>query len=89
MVIDKTGTLTEGKPKLVATRPFGGVAEDQLLRLAASLEHGSEHPLAAAIVQAANERKLATFQVQDFDAPSGKGVTGTVDGKRVVIGQSG
>ena len=59
LVIDKTGTMTEGKPKVVATRAFGGVAEDDLLRLAASLEHGSEHPLAAAIVEAANERKLA------------------------------
>jgi P-type Cu+ transporter len=86
LVIDKTGTLTEGKPKLMATRPFGGVTDDELLRLAASLEHGSEHPLAAAIVRAANERKLALLPVQDFDAPSGKGVTGTIDGKRVVIG---
>jgi Cu+-exporting ATPase len=86
LVIDKTGTLTEGKPKVVAVKPFGGVTEDELLRLAASLEHGSEHPLAAAIVQAASERKLALSPVQDFDSPSGKGVTGTVEGRQIVIG---
>src|ERR1700728_4680049 len=66
LVIDKTGTLTEGKPKVVAVRAFGGVAEGDLLRLAASLEHGSEHPLAAAIVEAATGRKLALSPVQDF-----------------------
>ena len=86
LVIDKTGTLTEGKPKVVAVRAFGGVAEDDLLRLAASLEHGSEHPLAAAIVEAATERKLALSPVQDFNSPSGKGVTGTVEGRRIDIG---
>ena len=86
LVIDKTGTLTEGKPKVVAVRAFGGVAEDDLLRLAASLEHGSEHPLAAAIVEAATERKLALAPVQDFNSPSGKGVTGTVEGRRIDIG---
>ena len=86
LVIDKTGTLTEGKPKVVAVRAFGGVAEGDLLRLAASLEHGSEHPLAAAIVEAATERKLALSPVQDFDSPAGKGVTGTVEGRRIDIG---
>ena len=86
LVIDKTGTLTEGKPRVVAVQAFGGVAEDDLLRLAASLEHSSEHPLAAAIVEAANERKLPLSPVHDFDAPSGKGVTGTVEGRRVDIG---
>ena len=86
LVVDKTGTLTEGKPKVVAVRAFGGVAEGDLLRLAASLEHGSEHPLAAAIVEAATERKLALAPVQDFDSPSGKGVTGTVEGRRIDIG---
>ena len=86
LVIDKTGTLTEGKPKVVAVRAFAGIAEDDLLRLAASLEHGSEHPLAAAIVEAATERKLALAPVQDFDSPSGKGVTGTVEGRRIDIG---
>ncbi len=86
LVIDKTGTLTEGKPKVVAVRAFGGLAEDDLLRLAASLEYGSEHPLAAAIVEAATERKLGLSPVQDFDSPSGKGVTGTVEGRRIDIG---
>ena len=86
LVVDKTGTLTEGKPKVVAVRAFGGVAEDDLLRLAASLEQGSEHPLAAAIVEAAAERKLVLSPVQDFDSPSGKGVTGTVEGRRIDIG---
>ena len=86
LVVDKTGTLTEGKPKVVAVRAFGGVAEGDLLRLAASLEHGSEHPLAAAIVEAATEQKLALSPVQDFDSPSGKGVTGTVEGRRIDIG---
>jgi P-type Cu+ transporter len=86
LVIDKTGTLTEGKPKVVAVRAFGGVAEDSLLRLAASLERSSEHPLAAAIVEAATERKLAPAPVQDFDSQSGKGVTGVIEGRRVDIG---
>jgi len=86
LVTDKTGTLTEGKPKVVAVRAFGGVAENELLRIAASLEHGSEHPLAAAIVEAATERKLALAPVQDFDSSSGKGVTGTIGGRRVDIG---
>src|SRR5208337_217749 len=86
LVVDKTGTLTEGKPKVVAMRAFGGIAEDDLLRLAASLEHGSEHPLAAAIVGAATERNLALSPVQDFEAPSGKGVSGVIDGRRIDIG---
>jgi Cu+-exporting ATPase len=86
LVVDKTGTLTEGKPKVVAVRAFGNVSEDDLLRLSASLEHGSEHPLAAAIVQAASDRKLSLSAAQDFDSPSGKGVTGTIDGRRIVIG---
>src|SRR5271167_777981 len=86
LVVDKTGTLTQGKPKVVALRAFGGVAEDSLLRLAASLEHGSEHPLAAAIVEAATGRKLALSPVQDFDSPPGKGVAGTVEGRRIDIG---
>jgi Cu+-exporting ATPase len=86
LVVDKTGTLTEGKPKVVAVRAFGGVAEDDLLRLAASLEQGSGHPLAAAMVEAAKERKLALAPVQDFDSSSGKGVTGTIGGRRIDIG---
>jgi Cu+-exporting ATPase len=86
LVIDKTGTLTEGKPKVVAVRVLGGVAENDLLRLAAGLERGSEHPLAAAIVEAAIERKLTPAPVRDFDSQSGKGVTGVIDGRRIDIG---
>jgi P-type Cu+ transporter len=86
LVVDKTGTLTAGKPKVVALKAFGGVSENDLLRLAASLEHASQHPLAEAIVGAAAERNLALSPVQDFDSPSGKGVTGSVEGRRIVIG---
>jgi P-type Cu+ transporter len=85
LVVDKTGTLTQGKPKVVAVRAIG-VSEDELLRLSASLEQGSEHPLAAAIVRAASERKLALANAPDFDSPAGRGVIGTVDGRRVVLG---
>jgi P-type Cu+ transporter len=86
LVVDKTGTLTEGKPKVVALRPAPGVSEDALLRLAASLERGSEHPLAAAIVRAAADRNLALAKVEGFESSSGKGVTGTIDGRKVVLG---
>jgi Cu+-exporting ATPase len=86
IVVDKTGTLTEGKPKVTAVRPIGGWSEHDLLRLAASLERGSEHPLAAAIVRAAAERAIALAEAQDFEAPAGKGVTGLIEGHRVVIG---
>ncbi|MGA7197073.1 MAG: heavy metal translocating P-type ATPase [Roseiarcus sp.] len=91
LVVDKTGTLTEGKPRVVAVRALGGVAEDDLLRLAASLEQGSEHPLAAAIVEAAKDRKLTLAPAQDFDSSSGKGITGTIGtgtigGRRIDIG---
>ncbi|KAB2920171.1 MAG: heavy metal translocating P-type ATPase [Hyphomicrobiaceae bacterium] len=86
LVIDKTGTLTEGKPSVVAIRPAAGVAEAELLRLTASLERSSEHPLAAAIVRSANERGLSLAPVDGFDAPVGKGVTGTVEGRKLVIG---
>ncbi|MGH6869621.1 MAG: heavy metal translocating P-type ATPase, partial [Methylocella sp.] len=89
LVVDKTGTLTEGKPKVVAIRPAGGLAEDEILRLAASLERASEHPLAAAIVDAAKERKLELSEPSDFDAPAGKGVLGTVDGHTLAIGNAG
>jgi len=85
LVVDKTGTLTQGKPKVVAVHAIG-VGEDELLRLSASLEQGSEHPLAAAIVHAASERKLALANASDFDSPAGRGVIGTVDGRRVVLG---
>ncbi len=88
LVIDKTGTLTEGRPSVVAMRTASGYDENELLRLAASLEVASEHPLAAAIVRSANERGLQLAAVSEFDSPVGKGVTGLVDGKRIVIGNA-
>jgi P-type Cu+ transporter len=86
LVVDKTGTLTEGKPVVVAVRAVGGLGENELLRLAASLEKASEHPLAAAVVRAAADRNLALGKVEGFDAPAGKGVTGIVDGRKIVLG---
>ena len=86
IVIDKTGTLTEGKPKLVAVRTASGVSEDGLLQHAAKFERMSQHPLGAAIVAAAEAKGLALLEVENFDAPTGKGVTGVVEGKRMVIG---
>ena len=86
LIVDKTGTLTEGKPKVVAVEPDEAWEEAEVLRLAASLERGSEHPLAAAIVEAARERDLKLAGVEDFDAPTGKGVTGKVDGRQVALG---
>ncbi len=88
LVIDKTGTLTEGKPKLVAIVPASGFDEAQVLRFAASAERGSEHPLAAAIVAAAAERKIDLAPVRGFNAPAGKGVVGMVDGKRLALGNA-
>jgi Cu+-exporting ATPase len=86
LVVDKTGTLTEGKPKLIAVRPASGMDDTELLKLAASLEQASEHPLGAAIVAAARDRNIALSSVSDFSAPSGKGVSGKIDGRTVVIG---
>jgi P-type Cu+ transporter len=86
LVVDKTGTLTEGKPRVVAVRALGGLGEDELLRLAASLERASEHPLAAAVVRAAADRNLVLGKVDDFDSPAGKGVAGTIDGRKVTLG---
>jgi Cu+-exporting ATPase len=86
LVVDKTGTLTEGRPKLVTVRPAEGLDEPALLRLAASLERGSEHPLAAAIVAGAEERGVAAGDARDFESVTGKGVTGTVEGRRVALG---
>jgi Cu+-exporting ATPase len=86
VVVDKTGTLTEGKPKLVTVEPAPGVDAGTLLRLAASLESVSEHPLAAAIVAGAAERGAAPRGVSEFASSTGKGVTGVVDGRRVAIG---
>jgi Cu+-exporting ATPase len=88
LVVDKTGTLTEGKPKVVAVVPAQGVSENDLLRLAASVERASEHPLARAIVDAATERKLRLAEATDFDSPTGKGVLGTVDGHKVALGSN-
>jgi Cu+-exporting ATPase len=88
LVVDKTGTLTEGKPKVVAVVPAEGFDEAQVLRLAASLERPSEHPLAQAIVAAASERNINLATVSDFNSPTGKGVTGTVDGRQAVIGNA-
>ncbi|MBU0726712.1 MAG: heavy metal translocating P-type ATPase [Alphaproteobacteria bacterium] len=88
VIVDKTGTLTEGRPKVTAIRTLGGFGEDDLLRLLASLEQSSEHPLAAAIVAAAKERSLDLLQASDFDSPTGKGVLGTVDGRKLVVGNA-
>ena len=88
LVIDKTGTLTEGKPALTAVIPATDVPADALLRLAASLERGSEHPLADAIVRAAQAQKLQLSQASAFDSPLGKGVLGRVDGRAVIIGRA-
>ncbi|MGA7384283.1 MAG: heavy metal translocating P-type ATPase, partial [Methylocella sp.] len=89
LVVDKTGTLTEGKPKVMAVRTFSGFGEDEILRLAASLERASEHPLAAAIVDAAKARKLELSEPSGFDAPAGKGVLGEVEGRKLAIGNAG
>ncbi|MBY3225395.1 copper-translocating P-type ATPase [Rhizobium sp. 25PS6] len=86
LVVDKTGTLTEGRPKVIALKVVQGFDEAELLRLAATLERASEHPLAAAIVAAAKDRGLALSEAREFDSPVGKGVTGTVDGRKLVIG---
>jgi len=86
LVVDKTGTLTEGRPAVTAIRPAAGFDEAEALRLAASLERGSEHPLADAIVRAAKDRGLTLSEPQAFDSPVGKGVEGRVDGRVVVLG---
>ncbi len=86
LVVDKTGTLTEGKPKLVALHAMDEGKEQRLIQLAASLERGSEHPLAEAIVAGAAERKVELFAAEDFDSVTGKGVTGRIDGQSVALG---
>jgi len=86
LIVDKTGTLTEGKPRLVSVTAANGVEESSLLRLAASLERGSEHPLAAAIVKGAQERGVELASVENFESVTGKGVTGRVDGREVALG---
>jgi len=86
VVVDKTGTLTEGKPKLVSVRPLGGFSEAELLRVAASLERGSEHPLAAAILTGSAERGITPTDVEQFEAVAGKGVRGRVDARDAALG---
>ncbi|MFK4527641.1 Cu+-exporting ATPase [Bradyrhizobium japonicum] len=88
LVVDKTGTLTEGKPKVVAIVPAAGFAEDDILRIAASVERASEHPLADAIMRAAKEKQLTLAQVEQFDSPTGKGATGIIDGRSIVLGNA-
>jgi Cu+-exporting ATPase len=88
LVVDKTGTLTEGKPRLVDLVPHGGGDARQLLRLAASLERGSEHPLAAALVRGAAERGIPLSELAHFESSTGRGVTGTVEGRRVAVGNA-
>ena len=88
LIVDKTGTLTEGKPAFERAVGFNGFSEDEVLRLAASLDQGSEHPLAAAIVSAARDRKLALEKAEQFDSASGIGVKGVVGGKSVAIGNA-
>jgi Cu+-exporting ATPase len=86
LVVDKTGTLTEGRPKLVTVIAEGAMDETTLLRLAGTLERGSEHPLAAAIVQGAKDRQVALSDAGTFESVTGKGVTGRVDGREVALG---
>ena len=88
LVVDKTGTLTEGKPRLSAVEPAEGFTADELLRLAAGLERGSEHPLAAAVVRAADEKGLAVPKADEFRSLTGQGVTGRVEGRPVLLGNA-
>ncbi|HEX9906158.1 MAG TPA: heavy metal translocating P-type ATPase, partial [Propylenella sp.] len=88
VVVDKTGTLTEGRPAVTAVVPAEGFDETTILKLAASVERASEHPLAKAIVRAAEERELKLAPVADFDSPTGKGAIGNVGGRRVLIGNA-
>jgi P-type Cu+ transporter len=88
LVVDKTGTLTEGKPSVTAIVPAANFSETDILRLAASVERASEHPLANAIVRAAEQRGIATADVKQFDSPTGKGALGIVDGKQVALGNA-
>jgi len=88
IIVDKTGTLTEGRPAVTAIVPAEGFTEDEALRLAASVERASEHPLALAIVRAAEERGLDLVPVADFDSPTGKGALGVVEDKRIPLGNA-
>ena len=86
LIVDKTGTLTEGKPRLTSIVPLNGTSESELLRLAASIERGSEHPLAAAIVAGAQQRNLSLTEAEEFQSITGKGVVGKIDGCVVALG---
>ncbi|MGH9465096.1 MAG: heavy metal translocating P-type ATPase, partial [Thermoanaerobaculia bacterium] len=86
LVVDKTGTLTLGRPRLVGIEPVAGISEDELLRLAASLERASEHPLAGAVVAAAEERELVVSSPEQFSSVTGHGVVGVVEGRRLTLG---
>jgi Cu+-exporting ATPase len=88
LVVDKTGTLTQGRPDVVAVIPAAGVADEEVLRLAAGLERPSQHPLAEAVVRAAEKRGIVVPAVEGFDAPIGRGVTGTVEGRQVAVGNT-
>ncbi len=88
LVVDKTGTLTLGKPTLTAVDSLGGLPESEILRLAASLERGSEHPIAAAILAGAEARGIASAGVEDFASPAGKGVSGRLGGRRLLLGNA-
>jgi Cu+-exporting ATPase len=88
LVVDKTGTLTEGKPRLVLAEPAPGFDADEILRLSASLERGSEHPLAAAIVKGAEEKRLPIADAEDFQSITGKGVIGAVEGRQIALGNA-
>ena len=88
LVVDKTGTLTEGRPRLTSVVPLNQISESELLRLAASIERGSEHPLATAIVNGAKERGLKLSEAQQFQSQTGKGVVGKIDGHEVALGNS-
>lgn len=88
LVVDKTGTLTMGHPAVTAIVPAAGFSEEDVLRLAAAVEQSSEHPLALAIVEAAKARNLPLAPVSEFDSPTGRGALGTVEGKRIVLGNA-
>ena len=88
LVVDKTGTLTEGKPRLTKVVAAEGITEEHVLQVAASLERGSEHPLAAALLQGARDRGIALLSVEGFNAVTGKGVEGTIDGRTVALGNA-
>jgi Cu+-exporting ATPase len=87
LVVDKTGTLTEGKPAVTSIVAASGISDAEVLRLAAAVERASEHPLALAVVKAAQERRIVIPAVSEFDSPTGKGALGIVDGRHVVLGQ--